>query len=508
MDWYQKYLGYLIAERRNAESLSLIPKIEQEFKGRYPRPEWLRLAKFRLDIRQGLVAQAVAGLKRFTGVETSQKIERVAPPNIERLNAAAATLRDEKRNADADRFLQAAYERNIALEQLQTSSFAGLARLAFEKDDNYRGVKLLKQMVELGDPETRDVTAAEVAALDWAKARAVTAEWIERPQPSNQIQLAEALRVAAETAAEFAEFEVAVEYRQRLSTLLPEERMHRLELARALGARGKQDEAVSELASLISDRRASREVRWAAVWIAPEIVNDGWQSLERRIRAGQDQEMVAAVEAKSMLDRGQSDGAIKRLNDAVMTSPGAQLKLFHGLSQKNAGLDREALQSFLDSMIACGDAWIAAPFGATEDEQRWQIIRLYTSHGKHRAALKLAGADERLKGQSAINQSTGGNDERIDKAKTRFSNLSSRSRRRQSQSQLELLALLSLSAEQIGELEKAMEFAIAKLNLSPDPAERRISESRIEQLETKQKERRSKTTLSIEFNENAVTRSH
>ncbi len=504
--WRQKYLDYLIAERRNAEALSLIPKIELEFKGRYARPEWLRLAKFRLDILQGLVVHTVNGLKRFTGVETSQKIERVAPPNIERLNAAAAMLRAEKRNAQADELLQAAYERNIALEQLQTSSFAALARLAFEKDDYYRGVKLLKLMVELGDSETRDDKSAEVAALDWVKARAVTAEWIERPQPSNQIQLAQALSVAAEMAAEFDEFAVAVEFRQRLSTLSPEENANRLELARALGASGKKDEAMNQLASLISDRRVTRQIRWTAVWIAPEIeIPENWQSFERQIRAGKDQEMVAAVEARSMLSRGQSDNAIKRLDDAVISNPGAQLKLFRALSQKYAEQERKALQSLLDSMIACGDAWIAAPFGATEDDQRWQIVRLYAKHGQHRAALRLAGADERLKGQSAINQSIGGYDERIDKAKTRFSNLSSLSNHRQSQSQLVLLALLSVSAEQIGELEKAIEFETARLNLSPDSYERRESESRIEQLKTKQKERKRKPALSIEFNENAVT---
>src|SRR5262249_14267979 len=180
--WRQKYLDYLIAERRNAEALGLIPRIEQEFKGRYARPEWLRLAKLRLGVRQGRVAQALTGLKRFAGIEASPKLERVAPPNIERLNAAAATLRAENRRAEADQLLQAAYERDIALEQLQTSSFAGLARLAFEKGDAERGSKLLKLMVELGDPETRDTSAAEVAALDWVKARAVTAEWVERPQ--------------------------------------------------------------------------------------------------------------------------------------------------------------------------------------------------------------------------------------------------------------------------------------------------------------------------------------
>jgi hypothetical protein len=271
---------------------------------------------------------------------------------------------------------------------------------------------------------------------------------------------------------------------------------------------------MSALASLISDRRVSRQIRWTAVWIAPEIIKqiggqvggpDSWQSFERQIHAGKDQEMFAAVEAQSMLSRGQSDNAIKRLNDAVMISPGAQLKLFRALSQKNAGQEREALQSLLDSMISGGDAGIAAPFGATEDEQRWQIIRLYAKQGWHRAALKLAGADERLKGQSSVDQSLSNEDEKKNKAKARFGSLPSRSIRRQSQTQPELLALLSISAEKIGELEKAMAFEVAKLNLSPDSAERRKSESRIEQLKAKQKERGRKSTLSIEFNESAVT---
>jgi len=365
----------------------------------------------------------------------------------------------------------------------------------------------LKLLIELGDSETRETAAAEIAALDWVRARAVTAEWIERPQPSNQIQLAEALRVAAETAAEFDQYAAAIEYRRRLSALSPEESSNRLELARSLAATGKNDDAMNLLASSISDRRAPRQIRWTAVWIAPEVVKqENWPSFERQISASKDQEMVAAVEAQSMLSRGQSDNAIKRLNDAVMIIPGAQLKFFRALSLKNAGREREALQSLLDSMTACADSWIAKPFGATEDEQRWQIVRLYAKQSQHRAALKLAGADERLKGQSPVNQSAGGADEKLDKTRTRFGSLPARSSRRQSQSQLDLLALLSISADQIGELEKAMEFETAKLNLSPDPAERRKSESRLEQLKAKQKERWRKPALSIEFNENAGTR--
>jgi tetratricopeptide (TPR) repeat protein len=499
--WYQKYLDYLISERRNAEALGLIPKIEQEFKGRFARPEWLRLAKLRLDIREGRVAQAVAGLKRFVGIETSSKLEFVVTPNIERLNTAVTTLRAEKRDAEALQLLEAAYERSLALERLQIAPFAGLARLAFENGDAGRGTKLLKLMVELGDSETRETSAAELAALDWVKARAVTAEWITRPQPVNEIQSAEALRVAAETAAEFDQFAASIEYRRRLSALSPEDNTNRLELARALAAGGKSEDATNQLASLISDRRVARQVRWTALWIAPEVVkSESRASFDQQLRAVNDQETIAAVEAQSMLIHGQSDGAFKRLDDARTSVPSAQLDFFRALSQKNAGREGEALLSLLDSMIGFGDSWITSPFGATEDEQRWQVVRLYAKQGQHRAALKLAGADERLKGKSTVNGAW------IDGAKTRFISLSERSNRRAFQSQLDLLGSLSISAEQIGELEKAIDFETTRLNMSPDATERSKSESRIEQLKTKQKQSKRKTAPSIEFNENAVTR--
>src|SRR5262249_62394910 len=102
--WSHKYLDYLIAERKNAGALSLITKIEREFKSRYARPECLRLAKVRLEIRQGRFAQAVAGLKRFAGIETSPRLEHVSPPEIERLNETGAALRAAKRAREGAAF--------------------------------------------------------------------------------------------------------------------------------------------------------------------------------------------------------------------------------------------------------------------------------------------------------------------------------------------------------------------------------------------------------------------
>jgi hypothetical protein len=156
-------------------------------------------------------------------------------------------------------------------------------------------------------------------------------------------------------------------------------------------------------------------------------------------------------------------------------------------------------------MISLGDGSISAPFGATEDVQRWQIVRLYAKQNLDRAALKLAGADERLRGESSINLMRNNDDAEIDKAKARFNSLSARSNIRQSRSQVEMLALLSVSAEKIGEIEKAIEFEIARRNLSRGAAERGESEKRIMQLKAKAQERRRKQTPFIDVNESAVT---
>jgi tetratricopeptide (TPR) repeat protein len=506
--WQQEYLDYLIAQRRTTEANNLVLNIEREFRGRYPRPAWLRLAKLRLEVRSGRVAQAMNGLKHFTGIEVTPKLDRIAPPNIEWLNQAVAVLRSEKRNAEADELLKAAYERTLALEQLQPPPFIALARLAFERGDAERGLKLIGLMVELGNTETRETAAAELASLTWVKARATDAEWVERPQQCNQIREAEALQAAAETATVFGQFATAIDFRQRLSAIAPDDNANKLELARTLAESGKIDDAMNLLASLISDRRTPRQIRWTALWIAPEIVTqERWPSFEQQAGAGKDIEMLTAIEAQLLSSRGQVNEAINRLNDAVVTSPSAQLRLLRALLQKNAGQERESLQSLLASMIACGDAWIAAPFNATEDEQRWQLFRLYAKHGQPRAALKLASVDERLKGQSSSQPSTDGSGdaERIDKANPGLSSLSARASHRQKQSQIELLALLSVAAEQTGEFGKAIEFENARLNLSLDSTRRRTSESRIAQLRVKQKERMRKPPVPLVINENPAT---
>ncbi|MCI0336158.1 MAG: hypothetical protein L0226_01160 [Acidobacteria bacterium] len=502
VEWQQEYLENLLTERRTNEALKLVSEIEKGFKGKYPRPDWLRLAQFRAEVRAGRTAQATAGLKRFIGIEVSPRIERIAPPKLERLNQAVEMLRREGRKAEADEILKAAYERMLALEQLQPASFIGLSRLAFEIGEAERGLKLLKLMSELGKAETRETAAAELASLPWVKARSVNAEWVEMPQPCNQIEEAEALRLAAETAAEFNQFAAAIEYRRQLIRLSRDDSSNRIELARLFAVSKREDEAINSIASLLSDRLVSRQVRWTALWIAPEVANgrdDLWRSLDQRLRGtgSVDQEVAGFLEALSLFHRKQVSEAIKVSSETAKNIPTPQGKLLFALLQKNAGQEREALQSLLASLIDMNDVSVTAPFSSTEDDLRWQDIRLYAKQGQLRAALKLAGADERLKGiaEQEANQWTI-EDEKAD-FKSRFKTLSARAAERQRQSQIELLALLSNASEQINDLSKAADFERARLALLTNTTERRKSETRIEFLTNRQKEQSAKKTISF-----------
>lgn len=504
LSWQKRLLEHLIAERRNAEASALISTVEADLKNRFARPDWLRLARLRLDVRAGRLPQALTGLRHFAGIEVSERIDEVSPPNAERLNQAVEMLRRENRRNEADELLRAACERQLAMEQLNETSFVGLARLSLAKGDAASGLKLLKLMTDLATIETRSVAAAELSALPQVKARAILAEWVEKPAAVNQLSLTNSLRLAAETAAEFGHYNSAIEYRQRLLSLLPEDNDCRIELARLLAVNNRGDDAAKLLASLIVDRRASRQSRWTALWIAPEIAvkrNDVWQSLLSPIRDGKDGESIAAAEALSVFDRGQNDSAISLLGQATTKIPSNQLVLLRAVMMKNSGRQQEALNQFAESLVSLSDSQAMAAFASGEDELRWQVVRLFAQLKQPRAALKLANADERLRGTPTggvvdVNQTV--------VAKSGIVSLPARASERQLVSRLELLARLSSSAEQIREFDKAADFERARL-ASMNADERRKVQARIEQLKAKQKEKLEKRGIPLTVNDRPVT---
>ncbi len=493
LDWQKEFLETLIAEHKNAEAAKLIVAVEQNFKGRFARPAWLRLAKLRLDVRADRLPQAVAGLQHFIGIEVSPRIDRVSPPQLERLNQATEMLRRENHQAEADQLLRAAYERQLAMEQLREAPFVGLARLSLAKGDAASETKLLKLMIDLAWTATRSAAAAELSALPEVSARAVEATWIEKPAANNQLSLPESLRLAAETAAEFGQFAAAIEYRGRLLEMSPEDNGVRIELARTLVANKREDEAVNLLATVMADRRASRQQRWMAAWIAPEATgqrNEAWQSLMQQVRASKDQEMIAALEALTAKSVGN-----------VANIPSNQLKLLQAFLLKRGGQEPEALQSFVGALVPVSDSTALAAFSSGEDELRWQLVRLYAKQNQPRAALKLAEADERLRGGSTA---VGEQMDQPPVAPARLLPLAKQATEHQQQSRVELLALLSASAEQIGQFDKAADFERGRLALLAKADDRQKAEARIEQLKAKQKEKANRRRIPLAVDDRLI----
>jgi hypothetical protein len=447
-------------------------------------------------------------------------------------------LRREGREALAAQLLEAAYARAIALEQYEPPYFVGLARAALSRDDAPLGLKMLESMINLSDEEKRPEALALLADMPAIKAHAVEDARAELPESHNGINRAGALQLAAETAGEFAQFDAAISYRQQLLAVSPDDEANRIELARLLSAVGKDDEAVAHLASIISDRNATRRLRWQAVWLVPEIAGQRqelWATLREKVRAANalDQEMNVALEAISLSYGGRVEEAIKLLSTVETANPNPELKYFHALLLKRSGNDAAALDGFVKALISSQDTQAAQAFAFNEDGPLPQLVLLYLALGQPRAALKLAEREPALnpedvkqneqavtQDENAENDESLKDDENIkdddetvkvdevvkdDEAaattqvaagpvksvrdeRQAYLTLNARAEERLAQTRLSLLGLLSEAAEQTGDLDRALKLARGRLALLPKGALRAAAALRLEHLLAVQRE--------------------
>lgn len=514
--WQREYLDYLIERRQTAAARAVVAEVEAEINRRYARPAWLRLTSLHLDIIEGDETKALAGLHRFVGMEGAKSSAVINTPSVERLNMAVAMLKSEGLDAQADELLEAAYTRTLALENYGASAFVGLARLAFERGDAERGLKILQTMVALSDAETRETAAAEVASWPEVKAYAVDGAKQEVSETDAALDHTEALRLAAETSAAFGHFEAGVQYRQQLLAVAPEDEANRLELARLLAEQKKYEEAVTLLAQVIGDRTATRRARWQALWLASIIVEkreDLWASLKERVRAADasDDEMLSAIDALALLNSGRADEAVKLIGAKVAASPNSYLCFFAALIEKR-GQGAGAQAAFARALVARGGEKVSEAFIFEENPLR-QLVRLYAENKEPRAALLAAELEPSLKesgearGEAKVDEV--GDDARdvqinlpetAAKSATHYQTLPERVAERETASRAELLGLLSQAAEQVGELNRAISFERARLKLLPRGAERQTSAARLNELLSREKEnsRRSVVTYKVD----------
>jgi len=319
------------------------------------------------------------------------------------------------------------------------------------------------------------------------------------------VEQTQALRLAAEKAGEFGQFDAALTYRQQLVSLSPDDEENRIELVRLLAANKKTDQAIENLAAIIGDRLATRSARWQALWLAPEIIEQRpelWTSLRERVRTlnAADSEMDAALQSLSLAFAGQMDEAVKVVVAIESTDPNPYLSFLRGSLEKKQGHEANSLDCFTRALIASRESTVWQPFAFNEDEPLEQIIRLYLNQNQPRAALKLAERTTALQMKDSAAESVQLEIDESGVEAKQYQTLRARATMRQRNARAELLELLSAAAEQIGDLNRAAELEKARLDFLVKVADKQTAKSRVERLREmlRKAERQPKPSLVID----------
>ncbi|MBX7170559.1 MAG: tetratricopeptide repeat protein [Pyrinomonadaceae bacterium] len=215
LDWQHEYLDFLLEYGKNAEAKKLILQLENDLKAKSPRPVWLRLAHFQL---------LGGNMQKLVGIEVTDNVTDVKPPNIERLNEAVALLQKLKRDAEANKLTLNFYTRMLELGNFETANYIGLARANFKLGDTENALKTLQKLIE-----TENFS-------DY--------------------------KTLAEIYAEFGQTQKAIEFRQKQVEFAPNDFENIFELALLL----PKENSIQIWQSLVNDRNTPRNLRWQAIW--------------------------------------------------------------------------------------------------------------------------------------------------------------------------------------------------------------------------------------------------
>lgn len=351
-EYRKSYLALLVERSENDEAARLIAEIEQEISGRYARPGWLRLAQIRLQIRGGKFD--AAQIERFVGITVSDSVAEMKPPSVERFNDVSQVLAEENRAAESVRLSESFFARMLALEQFDKANFVGLARAFFRKGEAEKAMRVLQSMIDAGDDAKKETALAEIASLEAVKARTADAAELTETETTVSINQAEALKFAAEIAAEFGQTDAAILFRRRLLVTNSTESANRIELAKLLFQTGERTDAANLLNDLINDGNSTRAARWQARMI--------------------------------LIDAGETAEIPNEKFDSLS-------QYYSGLFAVKSGERSAAVELFINSLTADKDAGTPA---------HQELVKLYAATGAPFAALKIAAMDKTAKSDELL----------------------------------------------------------------------------------------------------------
>ena len=489
--WQKERLEWLLAENQTNAAEQAVTALQKQLERRFGRPRWLRLAAWRVQIRDGKTTQILSELKQFVGVTVASNVPKIAAPSLERLNEAVNLLTQENQTAAAQELQESFYARRLALEQFDAATFIGLASAAFKRGETNFALKLLQIMTDLASNERKATAAAELAGLQLIKNYAADSTKLEDVPATNVLSAAETLKLAAETAGKFGQLEAALEFRQKLRARAPADEINRLELARLFAARQNASEAVKILSEIINDRLSLRNRRWQAVMLTAEICQTDaelWETLKNLSPdlAANDAELSTAIRALELNQTGRADSARALLKPFAAN---AFLEFLSASFAKQSGQPQAALNDFLVVLKADKNAEFAEVFGFAADEPSREIIGLSLETGQPVGAFNLAETDTKLNLTGAALSADG------------YQTLAERVVTRETQSKLSLLKALSLAAEQSGDFRRAANFEKRRADFLTDAKERQTAETRIEFLLKRDKETAERPATDLTVNQ-------
>jgi hypothetical protein len=179
----------------------------------------------------------------------------------------------------------------------------------------------------------------------------------------------------------------------------------------------------------------------------------------------------------------------------------------------------EELKGFVHTLVAGKDETVVEAFGFAEESPLRQIIRFYAVKGQPRAALLASELDPTLRKSEDAERVEDADDTSDAEQKTpvelqesaaqggaRYKPLSVRAAERELESRRELLGLLSTAAEQIGDLNRAVELETARLKLLPLTAERQTAQARIRQLLLRERENSRRVAVAYSVDQSLIAR--
>lgn len=491
LGWQRKHLEFLLENRNYSASAQLVGEIENSLKGHHPRPVWLRLASFRVLLNQNKSQIAFGKMLKFTGIEISPNSQKAILPNMERLNLSLEILKIESRPELALDLQEAFYTRQLAVAQYNSANFTGLARAEFQKGKTAEAQEILKLMTEFSDENSQ-------AKLDSLPMVVRFSDKEKLPfETQNSLKTDESLKLAAELSAEFGFENQAVLYREKLRAISPLDSTNNIELARLYANTQNPNEAVKILIEMISGKQTDRKSRWQSLICLAEIGgnDEGFRQkivAENQTFEQQDKEIWVAINAFALFQSNRAPEAIDLLRENDFTF---QLKFLRAVFEKKSGLTDQALQTY--SELAEKNKEIGEIFGFSEFAPQFQMIDLYLSLTKNRAALELARNSGLLKMSESLAFFETNN--------SKFRTIEERTVQHKYDETRQMLEKLSTAAETITDFAQAIEYENAKSKLLTNDEENKISSARIESLQRRLAEKSAGLTAKFAVDEKTVS---